>query len=814
MADEIAVDSFLDLLRQSDLIADDQLLALTSEFGNGKSTSESSRTLAGELVKRKVLTSWQAEMLLQGKHRGFRLGPYRILRPLGQGGMSKVFLGEHEMMHRCCAIKVLPSKYQEDPDLLNRFHLEARAIAALDHPNIVRAYDFNKDVRYGSKEIHYLVMEYVEGPDLRRMVEEQGPLDYRKAADFICQAAEGLAHAHAAGFVHRDIKPANLLVDPHGVLKVLDLGLATFTLEAEEKLGPEEGTQSAVGTADYVAPEQVADSRNVDGRADIYSLGLTFYYLLTGRRPFSKPTVMELLMAHQKEKPEPIGKFRPDVPMDLESIIDKMIAKSPMLRYQTAKDVAEKLRKWLSESGSARSYSRLSALMAEAARTKPPSAQDTARVSKVSSTENTELELALAEDVPAAPPPETPPPRKTVAPAEVIPLDMRDKSRRPGVKDSSSSKIGGSSPKMGSSSSKLNKPASKSVGVLPGLTDEDIMSALPPAPPAQMPLQFAPAKSQEEQGFGELMKSPWVWVGLAGLLGVIVLVIAMIRGSSPKPQPYSPPSVTETQTTPTDTQPIDTRPATQPPAPVVPPKPLATQQEEPPKPAPTAPEATKPAKKPKKSSAPKQEPPVKPVETPSVEAPSAVVPVVPEKDVKKVEPTQEKTSKPSKDKDKEKEKKDKEADKKKPKGPTEEELRKLLAQLESFSIQVELPEVTDAKQKKNQETLERNIKTSVKEVVSQANLKIDDDAKSQMEIAMKVADGMMGIMMSIELKCPGPDEKTVTVWKKSENVPLQTPRIMNALKRNVIQFRKDYIKARNPDEPKAGNQPTPKAPSR
>ena len=186
--------------------------------------------------------------------------------------MSKVFLGEHEMMHRRSAIKVLPSKYQEDADLLDRFHLEAQAIAALDHPNIVRAYDFNKDVRYG-KEIHYLVMEYVEGLDLRRMVEEQGPLDCRQAAEFMAQAAEGLAHAHAAGFVHRDIKPANLLVDPHGVLKILDLGLATLAFESEQTWNPAEGGQSAVGTADYVAPEQVMDSRTVDGRADIYSLG-------------------------------------------------------------------------------------------------------------------------------------------------------------------------------------------------------------------------------------------------------------------------------------------------------------------------------------------------------------------------------------------------------------------------------------------------------------------------------------------------------------------------------------------------------------
>ncbi len=155
------------------------------------------------------------------------------------------------------------------------------------------------------------------------------------------------------GFVHRDIKPANLLVDPQGVLKVLDLGLATFA-EAEESIDAEDGGQSAVGTADYVAPEQVVDSRNVDGRADIYSLGLTFYFMLTGRRPFAKSTIMELLVAHKNEKPEPITNSRPDVPMDLEAIIDKMIAKSPFQRYQTAKELAEKLRKWLKESGSGR----------------------------------------------------------------------------------------------------------------------------------------------------------------------------------------------------------------------------------------------------------------------------------------------------------------------------------------------------------------------------------------------------------------------------------------------------------------------------
>ena len=226
---------------------------------------------------------------------------------------------------------------------------------------------------YG-KEIHYLAMEYVEGPDLRRMVEEYGPLDYRTAADCIAQAAEGLAHAHAAGFVHRDIKPANLLVDSHGVLKVLDLGLAMFTMDNAISLGASDGGQSAVGTADYAAPEQVLDSQNVDCRADIYGLGYTFYFLLTGRRPFPKATVMEILTAHQVEKHEPVGNFRPDVPPELEAIIDKMTAKLPLQRFQSAKEVAERLRAWLRESESGRtSYSRISALMAEAARAKQSS---------------------------------------------------------------------------------------------------------------------------------------------------------------------------------------------------------------------------------------------------------------------------------------------------------------------------------------------------------------------------------------------------------------------------------------------------------
>ena len=183
--------------------------------------------------------------------------------------------------------------------------------------------------------------EYVEGPNFRQMVEEYGPWDYRTAADCIAQAAERLAHAHVAGFVHRDIRPANLLVAPNGIVKILGFGPGQFV---------NEGSQSAVGTADYVAPEQVLDTQSVDSRADIYGLGYTFYFLLTGRRPFPRTTVMEILTAHQVEKHEPVGKFRPDVPFSLEAIVDKMTAKLPSQRYRTAQEVAERLHSWLNES--------------------------------------------------------------------------------------------------------------------------------------------------------------------------------------------------------------------------------------------------------------------------------------------------------------------------------------------------------------------------------------------------------------------------------------------------------------------------------
>ncbi len=619
MASEISANSFWNLLRQSGLVADDPLAALTEELNGPDAHPLSARQLAEELVRRNVLTQWQADMLMQGKHRGFRLGPHRILRPLGHGGMSKVFLAEHEFMRRRCAIKVLPAKYQDDADLLNRFHLEARAIAALDHPHIVRAYDFNKDVRYG-KEIHYLVMEYVEGQDLRRMVEEQGPLECRKAADLISQAAEGLAHAHELGFVHRDVKPANLLVDPNGVLKILDLGLARFTFEGEQAWQEaSEGEQSAVGTADYVAPEQVLDPRTADRRADIYSLGHTLYFLLTGRRPFPKSTLVELLKAHQSEKPEPILKFRPDVPLELTDIYERMTSKKPAQRFQTAQEVVDALQSWLKSSSSGREYSRISALMQAAMRSKNPTG--TPPVASAA-TGNTNLELAFLDDEPL-------PGAKQVSAKPIEPRDGKpankasgssakitsDSARRrtPGAspaksgaagKPSSSSKSGsGSKPNLARKSPQSLPRAEEFVDLAPDdliLPEEELVAAASQA--TLQPLY------RRRKGWQTWLTSPWLWVGVGGtIVFLLLLVILLLRGSSldesyppidtsepaattsldesaePTPFPVPPPSMAAKTTVlpPASTKPAETsesvpveRPAEQ--IVIVPPKPAET----------------------------------------------------------------------------------------------------------------------------------------------------------------------------------------------------------------------------------------------
>lgn len=346
MALKFTAESFLNLVRQSRLLDQEQLDTLLVEFEQRGVDVSKSRAIADALVEADVLTAWQVDKLMKGKHKGFFLGKYRLQELLGKGGMSSVYLADHVLMRRRCAIKVLPHKRVNDSSYLARFHREAQAVASLDHPNIVRAYDVDREVD-GETEIHFLVMEHVDGLSLQELVNERGHCEFRKAAEYIRQSAMGLGHAHGAGLVHRDVKPGNLLVDFEGVVKILDLGLARFFEDEEENPITLRHDEKVLGTADYLAPEQALDSHGVDARADIYSLGCTFYFLLTGHPPFTEGTLAQRLMWHQTRAPAPIIEDRPDVPQPLVEIVDRMIAKDPDGRFQVVTEVADHLAAWL-----------------------------------------------------------------------------------------------------------------------------------------------------------------------------------------------------------------------------------------------------------------------------------------------------------------------------------------------------------------------------------------------------------------------------------------------------------------------------------
>ncbi len=339
----------IELIKRSRLLADDELAKALDwvRAERGGELPADAGAVADQLVQGEYLSRWQADNLLAGRHKGFRLGSYRLLRHLGTGGMSMVYLAEHELMRRRAAIKVLPQNRVEDSSYLARFHREARASAALDHPNVVRIYDVsNQD------NTHYIAMEYIDGHDLQTRVQQNGPLTYEEAADCIAQAARGLQHAHDANLIHRDIKPANLLVDRRGVVKVLDMGLAKFHEDDKPSLTLA-NDDNVLGTVDYLAPEQALNSHSVDARADIYSLGCTLYFLLTGHPPFPQGSMAERLMKHQKEAPSAVQLERPDSPAELVMICNRMMAKNRADRIQTAGEGADALTAWLASRGRA-----------------------------------------------------------------------------------------------------------------------------------------------------------------------------------------------------------------------------------------------------------------------------------------------------------------------------------------------------------------------------------------------------------------------------------------------------------------------------
>jgi len=364
--------ALLDVLRDRRLLKLPQLNELLLEEVRGGFADV--HALARRLLERDWLTAYQVNLCLQGRAPDLSLGPYVVLGRLGEGSFSQVFKARHQTMNRVVALKVIrPALLAEaGAEAVRRFYREIQAAGQMSHPNVVHAFDAGP-----VGNTHFLAMEYVEGSDLARLVKEQGPLPISQACDFIRQAALGLQHAHERGLVHRDVKPHNLLVSgvrsqgsgvrgqesgvsekpgsvagspdacpltPDSCVKVLDLGLSSLRQEAAARSGSSLTREGDVmGTADYMAPEQAVDPHAADIRADLYGLGCTLYYLLTGRPPFTGGTFIQKVERHRWEEPEAVERLRPEVPVDVAGVVRKLMAKKPEERYQTPAELAAAL---------------------------------------------------------------------------------------------------------------------------------------------------------------------------------------------------------------------------------------------------------------------------------------------------------------------------------------------------------------------------------------------------------------------------------------------------------------------------------------
>lgn len=340
--------TFCEAALASGLVAEDLLRAMVAEVQSSPSEIAAAEpteahAVAAELVLRKVLTKFQAEQLLMGRKQ-FRLGQYRILDQIGRGGMGTVFKAEHELMGRKVAIKVLSRKKTSgDPekakDAEEAFKREIKLLARLDHGNLVRALDAGFDAN-----VFFLVTDYIQGLNLNDQVKRHGVLDEVTAASVFSQAAAALGYAHTKAFIHRDVKPGNIIITEEGVVKLLDLGLANST-DDEEKVE----LNRVVGTMDYIAPEQIRDPDHVGPEADIYSLGCTIYFAVTGIPPFPKGTKQDKAKRHLHEKPPNPEEIAPHLSRAFCDVIRGMMLKEKADRYQTMEEVIDELQHWRPE---------------------------------------------------------------------------------------------------------------------------------------------------------------------------------------------------------------------------------------------------------------------------------------------------------------------------------------------------------------------------------------------------------------------------------------------------------------------------------
>jgi serine/threonine protein kinase len=329
-----AVQTFLSTLRKSNLLSPEQM-AVANDLGHRSEAV----VVAKDLTNRGWLTSWQARQILAGKSRLF-LGKYRLLDVLGRGGMGAVLKAESTSLNQTVALKVMATDLLKSEVALARFEREIQYAASLNHPNIVRAIDAD---RVGNQ--YFLVMEYVDGRDLKEIFREHGRLPIEFSCECIRQTALALQHAHKRGLVHRDIKPSNIIVakntqNGQPIVKLIDLGLAR--IEQDETATDDSITRSGqiMGSPDYMAPEQATNAKNADIRSDIYSLGVALFQLISGDVPYPGDTVMEKLVARINTDAPPLSSRREDVPPVLVHIVARMLNRDPAQRFQTPGEVA------------------------------------------------------------------------------------------------------------------------------------------------------------------------------------------------------------------------------------------------------------------------------------------------------------------------------------------------------------------------------------------------------------------------------------------------------------------------------------------
>jgi serine/threonine protein kinase len=349
------VGQFLDNVLRSGLLDRqeiDQALRLAQESHQGPFAHD--KALADFLVETGRLTHFQARKILQGKTRGLVIGPYRVLAPIGKGGMSTVYLARDSRLlptdsssgssaaSQLLALKVLPPKQaREETRHRARFLREMELSQKVEHPHIARTYEVGV-----SEGVYFIAMEFIPGRSLRRLVAEEGPLPIPRAARLFAETAEALQHAHDRGVIHRDLKPSNIMVARSGHAKLLDLGLALIEGEIATDHTVVGGQGYVVGTMDYIAPEQSEDATKVCPRSDIYGLGCALYFALTGRPPFPGGSAWQKIMRHRTEQPPPVEKLNPTVPPAFALLLRTMMAKRPEDRFASADDVRTALLPW------------------------------------------------------------------------------------------------------------------------------------------------------------------------------------------------------------------------------------------------------------------------------------------------------------------------------------------------------------------------------------------------------------------------------------------------------------------------------------